>query len=122
MFNLPEKPAEKTAETITAINKVITEVTGEDIRIEYGHRTGKQREVGPRAVIFRFISRQERWAVLGKRKEFFKEGYPIFEDLPEEDLAEKKKHSAAIKVLHDNGDKVTFFRGKWHVNRVEYNG
>ena len=122
-FNIPEEPNEKTEKTIEKINNTIKTVTGLDIPIEYGHRTGKRKEDrSPRGVIFRFISRQDRWKVYSQRKKFFEQNIPLYEDMPEADLAEKKKHAAAIQLLYQADKKVAFVRGKWHVNGVEFNG
>ena len=122
-FNIPEEANEKTERTIELINQQIKRVTGLDIEIEYGHRTGQKKTDGShRGVIFRFASRQDRWKVFGKRGEFFTKGIPLYEDLPAADLEEKKKHSAAIKDLYDAKHKVAFVRGHWYVDGNVFNG
>lgn len=110
------------------INATIKRITGYDINIEYGHRVGVAKrgegdaESKPRGVIFRFLSRQDRWRVLNRRKDFFKADVPLFEDLPPSDLVEKNKYAAVMKLKYQQKKKVSFFRGKWHVDDVEYNG
>ena len=130
-FNIPEEPNEKTDKTIKLINDTIKRITGADIKIEYGHRTGKKRVPAdganqgvaqPRGVIFRFMSRQDRWTVFSKRRDFFRANIPLYEDLPEKDLEEKKKHAEAIQTLYDDHHKVAFIRGRWYVDGQEFRG
>lgn len=131
-FNIPEEADEKTPQTIALVTATIKRVTGLDIPIEYGHRVGAAPRGGgegegeddakPRGVIFRFMSRQDKWRVLNKRKAFFDAKIPLYEDLPASDLVEKKKWAGAMKVKFQQKKKVSFMRGKWHVDGVEYNG
>ena len=121
-FNLAEAPNEKTEQTIKLIDETIKKITGLDIKIEYGHRTGQKREQDPRGVIFRFASRQDRWKVYSKRGDFFRANIPLYEDLPKVDLVEKQKHAEKIKQLYTAKHKVAFIRGKWWVDGEVYNG
>ena len=122
-FNIKEEANEKAEQTIRLIDATIKRITGQDIQIEYGHRTGKKKSDGsPRGVIFRFASRQDRWKVFSKRKEFFAAEVPLYEDLPASDLVEKKKHAEKIKELYRQDCKVAFIRGQWFVDGNVFNG
>ena len=123
LFNMVEPVGEKTSDVITKVNALISEVTGTDIKVEYGHRTGPKRNDGKqRAVIVRIASRQERAVVMGKRAQFFIKGNPIYDDLPFNDLEEKKKHADAMQEKWSAKHKTQFVRGKWYLDGVVYNG
>ena len=58
---------------------------------------------------------------MSKRKEMFAAGFPMFNDLPKQDLEEKLKHSEVMKRNFLN-KKVQFIRGKWYIDGVVYKG
>ena len=122
LMKLPEGPREKTPETIRLIDQVIEDITGKDIRIEYGHRTGAKSDEGPRGVVFRLFSRQEKYELLNDRKKFFAAGLPLYEDLPPEDLQEKKKYSELMTEKWRAKKKVTFRQGYWYVDGKKFTG
>ena len=60
---------------------------------------------------------------MSKRADFFKAGFPIYDDLPAPDLAEKKKYSAVMKQKWEAGQrKQIFTRGKWFLNGEVFEG
>ena len=121
LFKVLESEGEKTKDVIEKVNTLISQVTGSDIKVEYGHRTGPRREDGrPRAIICRIASRLDRAAVMAKRGEFFKKGFPIYDDLPASDLAEKKKYADIMKTKFEAGQTTKFVRGEWYVNGLVY--
>ena len=123
MFNIPEAANEKNTDVMEKVNLVINQVTGLDVSVEFGHRTGKPRTDGkPRPVICRIASRAERMDMMAKRSEFFTKGYPIYDDLPVVDLEEKKKHATVMKEKYELRQKTQFIRGKWYLNGEVYNG
>ena len=124
MFKLNESAGETSKDVVDAVNKIIHEVIGKPIKVEYGHRSGPKRPDGQsRAVICRIASRSERAEVMKRRNDFFKKGYLLFDDLPAADLAEKKKHSEAMQRLWAQGQKNQLFVwGKWYLNGAVYNG
>lgn len=123
LFNIAESEGEKTHDVINKVNTLIHQVTGHDIKVEYGHRTGPKRNDGKqRAIICRIASRQDRAEVMGRRQQFFLKGHPIYDDLPSSDLDEKKKHSVVMKEKWANKQKTQFIRGKWYLNGQVYNG
>ena len=64
MFKLNESAGETSKDVVEAVNKIIHEVTGQPIKVEYGHRSGPKRPDGQtRAVICRVASRSERAVV-----------------------------------------------------------
>ena len=124
LFNMKEANDEKTTDVIDKVNDLISRVTGSDIKVEYGHRTGPKMNDGKdRAIICRIASRLERAAVRSKRDKFFAAGFPIYDDLPAPDLVEKKKYSAVMKQKWEAGQrKQLFTRGKWYLNGVVFKG
>ena len=125
MFNLKEAAGETTKDVIERVNQVIDQVTGgSGIQVEYGHRTGARRTDGKdRPVICRIANRLQRAVVMSRREDFFKAGFPLFDDLPAADLTEKKKHAAVMKLKWAAGQKNQLFaRGKWYLNGTVYNG
>ena len=124
IFKIPETPNEKSKDVMEKVNHIIADMTRSDtIKVEYGHRTGPKRKDGkPRAVICRIASRLERAVVMSKRKEFFNAGFPVYDDLPAADLAEKKKHADAMQTAWDNKQKTQFKRGKWYLNDKVFDG
>ena len=123
LLKLKEKPNEKTPETIKMINECITEVTGlNGFQIEYGHRSGKKSDDEPRVCIFRPQTRQDKFALLNRRKDFFDAGYQLYEDLPYEDIIEKKKWAKEIDVKYKANHRVAFRQGSWWVDGAKFSG
>ena len=123
LLNEPDVPGEKSRDVMEKVNKLILEVTGKPITVEYGHRTGAPRDDGkPRPIICRIASRAQKMEVMSKRGDFFKKDRPIFDDLPKADLEAKQKHAAVMKQFHDQDRKTQFIRGKWFLDGVEYKG
>ena len=117
------KEPERDQENTTAlINTELTKV-GLHVKIENSHRVGKKTDgKGPRQIIACFLERPERFQVMKKRTELFDIGVKVFEDLCHEDFLLKKKHSAYMQTLHDQGKKVRFARGCWWVNKTKFEG
>lgn len=90
-----------------------------NIDIENCHRVGEKKEGKVQYMIVKFVRRTERRVVMAKRKEFFDEGYPLYEDIPYKDLVIKKKYKAEIDTHYKNKDKCYFARGAWYVNDVK---
>ena len=82
------------------------------------HRVGQFKKDKNRFMIIRFMRKSHRREVLAKRKDFFEAGYPLYEDLPQQDLDVKRKYSEQIQALHEKGDRCFFSRGAWYVNGV----
>ena len=122
MFNVPDSVGDKSTDVIQFVDEKIAEITGSDIHVEYGHRVGVKKDGKPRAVICRIASRQKKHEVMAKRGEFFRLGFPIYDDLPQVDLDEKIKHAAAMQQKWQEKQKVQFIRGKWYLNGQVYNG
>ena len=124
IHNVPESKNEKFDESIQKVYGVFSDVTGrDDIKIEYGHRTGKHREDNSaRPVIFRLLSRQDKMYLLTQRKKFHEAGYLLFEDLPKADVDEKAKHSKLMQEKYNAGKKVAFIRGQWFVDGHAFTG
>ena len=93
-----------------------------ELDIEFGHRTGKSRENAPRTVIMKLHSRLQKRKLMQKRKDFFSAGFPLFNDLPKQDLQEKLKHMDIMKTKFQNKQKVMFTRGSWYVDGVLFKG
>ena len=83
------------------------------------HRVGQFKKDKNRFMIIRFMRKSHRREVLAKRKNFFEAGYPLYEDLPQQDLDVKRKYSEQIQALHEKGDRCYFSRGAWYVNGVK---
>lgn len=124
MMNIDESPGETTPQCIDKINATIKRITGYDIEIEYGHRSGRKNEdaAKPRVIIARIASRQQRYQVLSKRKEFFNADIPIYEDLPQADLKEKLRFAKEMKKFYNAKRKVSFHHGHWYVDGNVYTG
>ena len=123
LFNVPEVAGESAKDVMEKVNTLIHQVTGVDLKVEFGHRTGSKRDDdSPRPVICRIASRSQKMEMMAKRGEFFTKGFPIYDDLPAVDLLEKKKHAAVIKVKYEQKHKTQFIRGKWYLNGEVYNG
>ena len=120
LMNKKDNKDEKSSDSMNTIISTIKEVTGMDFHIEYGHRTGKFETGKDRSLIFRCLTRQDKFALLAHRKKFFEAGYPIFEDLPAEDLNEKKRLADVMQIKFNNKEKVAFRRGQWFVNGKVY--
>ena len=123
-LNIPENPNEKTEDTIKLVNRKIKDITGLDIPMEYGHRSGAKTPGSnkPRCVIARFASRQDKRLILSKRKNFFENNVPLFEDLPPADLEEKRKYAEAINRKFLANHKVAFRQGHWICDGVIFRG
>ena len=78
------------------------------IDIENCHRVGEKKDQKTRFIIVRFVRRIERREVLSKRKNFFEKGFPLYEDLPKQDLDLKKKFSKEIEEHHRKKDRCYF--------------
>lgn len=123
VFNEPESQGEKARDVMEKVNKLILEVTGKPIAVEYGHRTGAPRQDGsPRPIICRIASRSQRMEVIAKRGDFFTKNRPIYDDLPQADLREKQKHAAVMREKYNQHHKTQFVRGRWYLDGIEYKG
>lgn len=114
--NLPEKPNEDCKEVV---NAAISQVGLDPIDIENVHRVGEKKEGKTRFMIVRFVRRTERREVLSKRKDFFDKNFPLYEDLPKQDLLVKQKFAKEIKDHHNRRDRCYFSRGAWYVNNIK---
>mgnify|MGYP002784464997 CR=1 FL=1 len=70
------------------------------VPISIAHRVGKlttdktqgaEAEPKPRAIIIRFVRKSDVRVVLNHKEDFKKRGYSVFQDLPADDVAEKKR-------------------------------
>ena len=120
--NIKEEKGETPEVTINKAKAIVKQVCDIELDIEYGHRTGKIGENSPRTVIFKLYSRLEKRKLMSKRKEMFAAGFPMFNDLPKQDLEEKLKHSEVMKRHFLNKKKVQFIRGRWFVDGMVYKG
>lgn len=118
--NVKEEKNETAEMTVKKTKQLIQDVTGIDLAIEFGHRTGKSINENPRTIIVKLMSRLQKREFMKKRKEMFAAGYPVFNDLPRADLEEKLKHSKTMQNKFNNNEKVMFQRGHWFVNGVIY--
>ena len=116
LSGIKEEDNEKPEASIKKVKDVIKKVTGLDAGVEFGHRIGAKREGVNRTIIFKLYSRVVVHALLQKRKDFFTAKFPLHRDLPKIDLTNKLKHAALMQQKYENGDKVAFVRGHWHVN------
>lgn len=119
--NVKEEKGETPEITINKAKTLVKEVCGVDLDIEYGHRTGKAGDK-PRTIIVKLFSRLEKRKLMLKRKDMFSAGFPMFNDLPKQDLEQKLKYSAVMKEKFQNKHKVIFSRGAWFVDGVMYKG
>ena len=101
------------------VTKLLTERGLGHCDIANCHRVGEKKPGKTRMMIIRFMRKAQRREVLAKRKEFFEEGYPLYEDLPAQDLDTKKKYAKEIKDLHEKKNRCYFSRGVWYVNGVK---
>ena len=77
LFNVPEVAGESAKDVMEKVNTLIHQVTGVDLKVEFGHRTGSKRDDDrPRPVICRIASRSQKMEMMSKRGEFFKKGFP----------------------------------------------
>lgn len=117
---IKEEANENPEKCIEKAKAVILKVSGVQVGLEYAHRVGQRRNDGPRTMIMKCYSRIELNQILKKRKDFFNARYPLHRDLPKRDLEEKLRHADVMKRKFEDGDRVAFTRGFWHVNGVKY--
>lgn len=86
------------------------------VDIENCHRVGEKKQGKTRYMIVRFVRRLQRREVIAKRKVFFDNNFPLYEDLPKQDLDTKQKFKAEIDDLYSKDNKCYFSRGAWYVN------
>ena len=112
---IEESPQE---DCLQKVKEVFNKYGLNDVDIENTHRVGAKQEGVTRYMIVKLVRRTERRVVLKKRKDFFEGNNPLYEDLPKQDVAVKKKYKLQIEAHYKKKDKVYFTRGAWYVNDV----
>ena len=109
---IPECKAPEPENCGKVVQDMIRNVLGFDVDIENAPPTGKMDENKPRQIIVKFLRRPQRFQVLQRKKDVFKEhNIIVCEDLIPEDLQMRRKLTPYAKEAYAKGMKFRFVNG-----------
>lgn len=107
-------PASERENCEEIVKNVMEQVGVTDVKVERAHRDGRMNNDRPRHILAKLSFYADKIvAMKNQRRALANQDYFITDDLTKSDLQEKRKWSAQVSQLYNQGIKLRFSAGRW---------